>query len=546
MFSSPPKYLVALLLVLFLGGCLREREVAEKVPPTTFPPKPVKQAFYRFPLPSDPPTLDPAHVTDTVSDTVAKRIFEGLVKFSPELKIVPCLAEKWSISADGLSYKFYLREGVKFHNGRGLTSEDFVYSFTRVLSKEVNSERAQMLFPVKGAVEFYEGKSKLVEGIEAPDALTVKITLKEPYAPFLSVLAMVNFSAVPKEVVEEKGEAFAQHPVGTGPFVFDSWQRDNEVVLKANKAYWDGEPRLSTVIFKVLPDENTRFQAFINGDLEHTDIPFGKMAEIMKDEKLKKLVVGVPAMDMYCYGFNTRKPPFDNKLVRLAFNYAVDKEAIVRNILEDRGEVQKTYVPRGMFYFKEDSEGYPYNPQKAVKLLERAGYPGGVGFPPVVLSIDQQLLSKQIAQFVQEDLRKIGVKVQIEQSEWGTFLDRVYAGELSFHQNTWLTDYPDPDNWLYVLLESSQAGAPGNITRFSHKDFDKLVRKARKSLNENERKYLYSKAEDIALASAPWLLLYWRKNLTLVQPYVKGLTITAMDRTPQLNNTPLEKVYLEE
>ncbi len=516
------------------------------------PTKPLLEAVYRFPLPADPPTLDPMHITDTVSDTVVRRIFNGLVRFSPDLEIVPDLAENWVISKDGLKYKFFIRKDAKFHNGREVTADDVLYSFRRILdskaareARDVPSERAQMLFPVKGARAFFEGNAESLEGFEAPDENTFIIHLEQQYAPFLAVLCMSNFAIVPHEVVEQDWKGFAQKPVGSGPFVFDKWDHDNQIVLKANRAYWDTEVKLDVIVFKVIPDENTRYQAFLGGDLEHTDIPFGKMTEINADPKLDALVRGVTAMDMYCYGFNCEKPPFDDKRVRLAFNHAVDKESIIRNILEGRGALQKTYFPPGSFYFNEESEGYPYNPDKARAYLDNAGYPGGEGLPEITLNIDQQQLSVQMAAQVQEDLRQVGVKIRIEQNDWATFLDRVYAGELLFHQNTWLADYPDPDNWLYVLLESTQAGDPGNITRFSHPQFDELVRKGRTTVDREERSRLYHKAEDIALAAAPWLLLYWRKNLTLVQPYVMGLSITAMDRTPHLNNTPLEKVYFK-
>jgi oligopeptide transport system substrate-binding protein len=516
------------------------------------PVKPLKEAVYRFPLPADPPTLDPMHVTDTVSDTVVRRMFNGLVKFSPKLEISPDLAEKWDVSPDGLTYKFYLRSGVKFHNGRDVTSKDFLYSFTRILDAksasaagDLVSERAQMLFPVNGAEEFFKGKAATVAGFETPDDFTFVIRMKQRYAPFLAVLCMVDFAAVPKEEVEKDWKGFAQHPVGTGPFVFASWSHDTEIVLKANRSYWAGEVKLDAVVFKIIPDENTRYQSFLAGDLEHSDIPFGKMAEINDKPELRALVSGDTAMDMYCYGFNVEKKPFNNKYVRLAFNHAVDKEAIVKNILEGRGTVQKNYCPPGAFYFKDSSAGYPFNLEKAKAYLAKAGYPEGRGFPEVTLNIDQQQLSRQVAAQVQEDLRQIGIKVNLEPSDWATFLDRVYAGEPSFFQNTWLADYPDPDNWLFVLLETTQAGAPGNITRFSQKQFDAYVLEARVTVDQAKRSELYSKAEDIALASAPWLMLYWRKNLTLVQPYVKGLTITAMDRTPQLNNTPLESITLE-
>jgi len=547
-----PIALAVMTLSLLVAACTQPPESGRTEPKSVLPVGPLQEAVYRFPLPSDPPTLDPMHVTDTVSDTVVRRVFNGLVRFSPQLEIVPDLAENWLVSEDGLTYKFFLRRGVKFHHGRELSAQDFLYSLRRILDAraaqaagDVPSERAQMLFPVKGAQAFFAGKASDLPGLEAPDEHTFIIRLEHKYAPFLAVLCMSDFVAVPREVVEKDWKGFALHPVGTGPFVFDRWERESEIVLKANRDYWESEVKLDVVVFKIIPDENTRYQAFLTGDLEHTDIPFGKMAAISADPQLSGRVHGVAAMDMYCYGFNCEREPFTNKLVRLAFNHAVDKESIIRNILEGRGLLQKTYFPPGGFYFNEASEGYPYDPEKARAYLAKAGYPGGTGFPEVTLNIDQQQLSSQVAAQVQEDLRQIGVKVRIEQNDWATFLDRVYAGELSFHQNTWLADYPDPDNWLYVLLESTQAGAPGNITRFSHPQFDQLVRTARTTVDTAERVRLYRKAEDIALASAPWLLLYWRKNLTLVQPYVRGLTITAMDRTPHLNNTPLHEVFLE-
>lgn len=533
---------IVLVAMALLGACV-PRAPEEKAARSPLKPESVRETVYRFPLPADPPTLDPAHITDTVSDSVMKRLFDGLVRFDADLKIAPCIAESWLIGEDGLTYKFFLRKGVRFHNGREVTSDDFLYSLRRILDPATRSERAQMLFPVKGAKQFYDEKADQVPGLEAPDAQTFKITLAKPYAPFLGVLAMTNFCVVPQEEVAKDPEGFAQHPVGTGAFVFESWERDNQVVLKANRNYFRGGPKIDVLVFKIMPDENTRYESFLNGDLDHTDIPFGKMAEIMKDPARAAMVHGVTAMDMYCYGFQTQKPPFDNKFLRLAFNFAVDKESVIRNILEARGEWQKTYVPPGSFYFKAESRGYPYDPSQARKYLARAGYPGGKGLGEVTLNIDQQQLSRQIAQQVQEDLRQIGVKVRLEQTDWATFLDRVYAGEPSFFQNTWLADYPDPDNWLYVLLESTQAGAPGNITRFQHPRFDHYVRLARQTVDAKERAYLYGKAEDVALAAAPWLLLYWRRNLTLVQPYVRGLTITAMDRTPQLNNSPMEQVY---
>jgi peptide/nickel transport system substrate-binding protein/oligopeptide transport system substrate-binding protein len=198
-----------------------------------------------------------------------------------------------------------------------------------------------------------------------------------------------------------------------------------------------------------------------------------------------------------------------------------------------------------MFYFNNESQGYPYDPEKAKQLLEQAGYPGGKGLPEITLSVDVQPTNKLVAEAVQEDLRKIGVDVKLETTDWGPFLDKIYAGDSLFHQSTWLTDYPDPDNWLFQLLDSGNFGGKGNTSRWANSEFDNLVRQAQNETDEARRSELYKHAEEIALTEAPWLLLYWKNSSTLVQPYVKGMAITRLDRTPQLGNTWMENLSLD-
>ena len=212
-------YLLAIATLYAILSACNPAPVPEAEDKSPLPTQPLTEAVYRFPLPADPPTLDPMHITDTVSDTVVRRIFNGLVRFSPDLQIVPDLAENWIISDNGLKYKFFIREGVRFHNGREVTAEDVLYSFTRLVDSaaardagDMPSERAQMLFPVKGARAFFEGNSESFTGFEAPDENTFVIHLEQQYAPFLAVLCMSNFAIVPREVVEEDWKGFAQKP----------------------------------------------------------------------------------------------------------------------------------------------------------------------------------------------------------------------------------------------------------------------------------------------------------------------------------------------
>ncbi len=400
-----------------------------------------------------------------------------------------------------------------------------------------------MLYYVKGAREYNSGESEEL-GIEAVDERNVRSTLSEPYAPFLMVLCMSNFGVVSHSGVEPDPKGFGSNPVGSGPFVFKSWERGERVTLKANRDYFAGEPKLDTVMFLVIEDEKTRFENFKAGALEHCDIPPSQISEVRNSEKLSSLIHGEPAMDMYCYGFNCEQPPFkDNTALRRALNYAVDKRNIIENIWGGLVTEQVAYVPPGMFYYWEDSQGYGYDPELARKLLEEAGYPDGEGLPELVLNIDTQLTNKFVAEAVQEDLRKVGVTVSIEVTDWGSFLPKVYAGESLFFQNTWLGDYPDPDTWLYQLLHSDNFGDAGNITRWANSEFDHFVKMAQVEMDSTQRAELYRKAEQIAFKEAPWLLLFWKNSATLVQPYVQDFEISGMDRTPQCNNVPLEEVY---
>ena len=507
---------------------------------------PKRARNYNFPLPADVKSLDPAHVTDTVSDSVAQRLFNRLVKFNTDGSVKEDLAEKYEISPDGKVYTFTLRDGVKFHNGETVTADDVIYSYSRLVDPETASERANLLFYVEGARAMFEdetGKITSVSGIKKLDDRTISISLTAPYAPFLNVLCMTTFGIVPKSEVERDEKGFSSNPVGTGPFVFDSWTPDERVVLKANRTYFGHVPEIETLTFRIINDENTRFENFRNNTLEHCDIPPSKIKTVMDDPELKKLIAGEPAMDMYAYGFNCDEAPFkDNAALRQAFNYAVDKQNIIDNIWAGLVTEQRTIVPAGMFYHYDGSVGYPYDPDKAAELMVQAGYPNGEGLAPFTLNIDLQPTNKLVAEAVQEDLARIGVTVSIETTDWGPFLDKVYAGNSLFFQNTWLGDYPDPDNWLYQLLHTENFGDAGNISRWSNSRFDALVTEAQVTPDQAKRAELYRQAEEIALSEAPWLLLFWKNSSTLVQPYVQGLKITKMDRTPQLNNAPLEEV----
>ena len=542
-----PLFMLIFVVMFLFAGCVQpepEKPEDKTKPEKTYP------EIYRFVIDTDAPTLDPVELTDTVSDKVVRDIFDCLVKFDKNLKIIPSIAEEWiPPEKDGTEWIFKIRHGVKFHNGREVNANDVEYSLTRVFDKEMGRKRAWVLEKVKGAKDYLVDKTKKVEGFQVIDEYTFKITLEHPFAPFLGLLAMSTCSIVPREEIEklESPKHFSQHPIGTGPFIFKKWDHDHEIVLEANPDYFMGAPKLKGVTYRIIREPKSRVLEFENGNIEHCDIPPQELDRILADPKLSKLVVRRPLLDVYHLGFNCQKIPFkNNKALRQAFSYAIDKEHIAKNILNENMEVAKGYIPPGMPNYTSLAEGFTYDVQKARDLLAEAGYPDGKGLKPITLWIDNDEIHRKIAESVQNDLKKINVTINIKQQEWAAFLDAVDNGETQFHQLTWLADYPDPDNFLYVLLDTKNWGAPGNQTRFSNKRFDELVEQAQKITDWTEREKLYQEAESIVMDECPWLLLFTNRCNVLVQPYVKGLEITALDRSPRLPNVDLENVWFEE
>ncbi|MCD6216457.1 ABC transporter substrate-binding protein [bacterium] len=534
--------LVMCVAILMFTGCVQQE--TGSVEQSKYP------EIYRFAMDTDAPTLDPAMVTDTVSDKVIRDIFDCLIKFDSDMNYVPVIAESWiAPEAGGTEWIFNLHKGIKFHNGREITAKDVEYSLTRVLDPETASPRTWVLNMIKGAKAFIDGEAETVEGIEVLDNYIIKITLETPFAPFLGCLCMSTCSVIPREEIEKLDDQseFSLNPIGSGPFMFKKWVPDNEIVLVANPDYFEGAPKLKGVTYRIIKESMARVQEFENGNVEHTDIPPQELDRILEDPVLSKLVVRTSLLDVYHMGFNCNEEPFkDNIDLRKAFNYAVDKEHIANNILKNNMEVAKGYIPPRMPNYKSQAEGYEYSPVVASEYLEKAGYPEGNGLEPITLYIDNDEIHRRIAESVSNDLRKIGVEISIRQMEWGAFLDAVDEGEAKFFQLTWLADYPDPDNFLFVLLHTDNWGKPGNQTLFSNPEFDQLTKQAQIETDWAVRHELYIKAESIVMEECPWLILFTNRCNILVQDYVRDLDITALDRSPRLPNVELEKVWFGE
>ncbi|MBI3039920.1 ABC transporter substrate-binding protein, partial [bacterium] len=421
---------------------------------------PIYGGLYRRAFNSSVTTLDPKDIGDTFSHEVARQIFDGLVEFDSDTKVVPALAKSWELSSDRLTYTFKLLANCRFHassgaqnqptrnGGRLLSAEDVSYTFHRLLNPKSKVQRNRNFWVINGAKSFNEGFSKRIEGIKILASDSISFTLEKPFAPFLSLLALSNAFIVPFEDAESLGESFGVSPVGTGAFIWGG-KVGETIILKSNLNYFRGRPYLDQIEFPVIKDEKERFSAFILGELQHTDVPNSEFMNIKQDPKWYPLFQESSRWGTHYLGFNVTLPPFDNPKVRIAFNYAVDREGIVKLILNDRAKVARGVIPPGIVAYNPNLQSYAYDVAKGRKYLADAGYPEGKGFPEIFLQTNKDAFHTRIGEFVLANLRDIGIKCSIREMDFQEHLTSVESGLAPFFRMGWTVDYPDPDDLLF-------------------------------------------------------------------------------------------------
>lgn len=533
--ASPPLLLLILLSLVVSGwmpaSAQAQRESKER---------PSNAGVYRRPLGHDPSSLDPARVRDIYSLSVSRQIFDGLVEFDQTLAITPALAEFWKASRDGLVWTFVLRKGVKFHHGRDVTADDVVYSFTRILDPKIKSAAADLFAGIKGAREFREGKTKHVPGLVALDRYTIQILLNEAPVPFVSILAVGHAKIVPKEIVEQQGEGFGAYPIGTGPFKFIRWERGKEIVLTANPDYFDGSPKLARLVYRIFPGEqfDAMYDEFQKGSLEDTPIPSRDYRRIVAGGN--QVYVKRPMLSVRFFGLNTRMKPLDDRRLRQALIYAVDRDALIQEVLLGRFTLARGVLPPGTQGFNPHLKGYPYDPQKARELLAQAGYPGGRGLSPVTIwsSVKREEVV-QALEHVKKYWQAVGVAVEIQYlTDWPSFFQKVLDGKLPAFVLTWYADVPDPDSFLFKLFHSR---SPRNFFQYSNPVVDDLLTQARNTGDLQRRVELSRKAEQLILDDAPLVPVWHDTYERLFQPYVKNVEVNSLG-DPYI---PLRKIWLE-
>lgn len=503
----------------------------------------------RYALISEPTTLDPAKVEDGTTIDLLQNVFEGLVRWDVQNNIAPSLAEKWELSPDGLTYTFHLRHGVKFQkNGRELTAEDFRYSLDRACDPKTASPIASTyLGDIAGAAERLSGKATDIAGVKVIDPYTLQITLTG-FKPYWlgNMTYLCAFAVCKEEIAKTNGEITETSAIGTGPFMIRSYTKGTQVALDANPTYYAGRPKLDGITRPIITDGGTRLSSYQSGELDIVDVSARDLDNINANADLKKDMQTFPRAATWYVALNqdSTDSPFKKKEVRQAFAMAIDREAIVRVALKGLADPATGIVSPHLGDYVSTCKLLPYDPAGAKKLLAQAGYPDGKGFPklPITYRNDMpqvQSTSEVIAQQLKDNL---GVDVQPQPMQWGDFLKERTAKTMPLSHLRWGADYADPQNFLSLLLHSSKKvngkeDHPENGVGYNSPQFDALCDQADKEHDHAKRMTLYQQAEQIAVTDAPWVPLYFGRDVELVKPRVKNIRDSLFGHLPYITTT---------
>ncbi|MEM9551621.1 MAG: ABC transporter substrate-binding protein [Pseudomonadota bacterium] len=457
---------------------------------------------------AEPKALDPAAVTAVNDFRILMNVYDGLVRYkSGTLEVEPALATEWNISDDGMQYTFSLREGVQFHDGSPFDAEAVKFNFDRMLD-EAHPYHDTGPFPLSF---FFSA----IESVDVVDPQTVQFTLNAPYAPFLSNLAYPTGLIVSPAAVMQHGANFGRNPSGTGPFKFAEWRSNEAVVIEANPDHWDGAPALQAAVFRPITDANTRTAEMLAGGIDlMVEVPPVALSQFQADPYAVHEQAGPHVWFLI---LNAKEGPFADKRVRQAANYAINKEAIVNDVLEGTAEVAAGPTPPAFAWAYNDAlEPYPYDPEKARALISEADADGAELTFYVTEGGSGMLDPVAMGTAMQADLEAVGFDVKIETYEWNTFLGEVnpgLEGKADMAQMAWMTN--DPDTLPFLALRSAAWPDQGgfNSGYYSNPKVDELLEAARVSTDQAERAQLYQEMQAIVQEDAPWVFVAnWKQN----------------------------------
>ena len=469
---------------------------------------------------AEPVNLDPPQVTDINSNRVGRRVVETLVTFPEEsTQVVPGLAESWTISKDGLQYTFKLRSGITFHDGTPLNAEAVKFSIERQINPNHPAYKLGK-YPFAG---YFFGNVKAVEVLSDE---RVAFLLNEPRASFLAVLTAGAASIVSPTAAMKWGPDYPNHPVGTGPFRFVSWDRGQRVVLEKNPGYWKHPVKVDRVIYRPIVEDQARLTELLTGTLDLiVGVPADFVGQLEQNPRiaLQKQV----GAHVWYLGMNNQKKPFDDKRVRQALNYAVNKDAIVKDVLKGTGAPSRGPVLPGTWGADPALKAYPYDPDRAKKLLSEAGYPNGF---TTTLWVPESGSGMQapvaMSTVMQSNLKAVGVTVTLQTMEWGAYLTKLRSKEQELFALSWMAGTEDPDMVMYPLLHSSQWTPAGpNRALYKNARFDALLQQARLTTDQAKRAQLYKEAQRILVDDAPWVFVDHEIQTAALSKRVQGFKL---------------------
>jgi oligopeptide transport system substrate-binding protein len=468
----------------------------------------------RLALETSPNQLDPALVVDVAEGEICSQLFQGLVRFDVEGRIVPALAKGWATGDDGKRYLFPLRRDMRFANGRAVDAADVLFSFHRLLSPDSRSSRRWVLDRISGARQYAAGEAPSIAGLVALDDSTVAIELEEPFGPFLSLLALPAAMVVPREelTADPAGAAsggsgfrtFGGLPVGSGPWRLSTWERGDFLLLEPNPYHPAGPKGITAIRFRVIPEAFTRVAEFESGALDVLKVPLAELDRFRESDRYRGLLQERAELRVYYIGLNNNRPPFDDPVVRRALNMSVDVDRLIEVLTSGTAVRSSGAIPPALPGYRSRAP-YPFDPKAAREMLASRGFPDGFAMEIWLRDSPQ---GNRLMEAVQGYLSEVGVSARLVRREWSAFKEAGSAGKVDAFFLDWVADYPNPENFIYPLFHSDNAGGGGNRARFSDPEVDRMIEAAARATDEQSASDTYARIDAAVYRRAPWLYLY--------------------------------------
>ncbi len=467
----------------------------------------------------DADTLNPQEQTTTLPINICELIYDTLFYQTPDGKLEPRLATRFEVSSDGLTYTFYLRKGVKFSDGTPFDAKVMKQTFDRALNPK-------MRVPLRFLIN-------MIEEVTVIDDYTFQTKIKYPFAPFAPTLSMSIASPISPAAIEKYGEDVRQHPVGAGPYKLTEWVKGDRIVLVRNDDYYGKKPTVAKLTFKIVPETATRESMLRAGQIDICYKPLPSNVAALKADPNIDVAMPLDTRTIFI-GLNYQKGITTNKLVRQAFNYAVDKQAIVKKVLFDTAVPMDAPVSPVLFGYHKMANQYEYNPQKAKELLKKANF----DFSKTVkmrTPHGRYLFDKQVSEAIQAYLQVIGVKVELRTYDWPTYvaglLKPLDETELELFLLGWGPMVLDADQTLYGQFHTSVNPPKGMGAAFySNSVYDKAIEATRMEPDPQKRLELFKKASEIVWEDCPWIWLHVEKFVIAYSSKIKGLVVTSTEK----------------